>query len=124
MDEKGATWFRRREVMNGGKIADELRKSGLLKLKVYQPAQQFLRPKTPRIIGCKRWLLASVTFQNSPNWALNPVLWGDDVSLLNVQVRKLAAAQNRDAWSSWRARKSSARAEFVAAKISSNFIRR
>lgn len=96
LDEKGATWFPSREVMNGGRIVDELRKSGSLKLEDFAPAHQFLRPKMLRIIGCKRLLLAGVTFQNPPNWTLNPVLC-DDVSILNVQVRNLPNAQNSDA---------------------------
>jgi len=49
-----------------------------------------------RLIGCKKVLLESVTFQNPPNWTLNPALC-DDVSILNVQVRNSPLAQNSDA---------------------------
>ena len=37
-----------------------------------------------------------MTFQNPPNWTLNPVLC-DDVSILSVQVRNSPIAQNSDA---------------------------
>jgi polygalacturonase len=41
-------------------------------------------------------LLQGVTFQNPPNWTINPVLC-EDVSILNVQVRNSPIAQNSDA---------------------------
>ena len=96
LGEKGATWYPSREVMSGGKIAEQLRKSGSLNLADYEPAHQYLRPKMLRLIGVKRLLLEGVTFQNPPNWTLNPVLC-EDVSILNVQVRNSPAAQNADA---------------------------
>jgi polygalacturonase len=96
LNEKGDTWYPSREVMNGGKLVESLREAGSLKLADYEPAHQFLRPKMLRLIGCKKVLLAGVTFQNPPNWTLNPVLC-DDVSILNVQVRNSPLAQNSDA---------------------------
>jgi polygalacturonase len=73
-----------------------LRKSNSLKLEDYEPAHQFLRPKMLRLIGCKRVLLEGVTFQNPPNWTMNPALC-EDVSILNVEVRNSPIAQNSDA---------------------------
>ncbi len=96
LDEKGTTWFPGRAALDGAKIVDALRKAGSLKLDDYAAAHQFLRPKMLRLIGCKRLLLEGVTFQNPPNWTLNPVLC-EDVSILNVQVRNLPNAQNSDA---------------------------
>jgi len=96
VDEKGTTWYPSREVMGGTKIVGDLRKNNSLKLEDYEPAHQYLRPKLLRIIGCKRLLLEGVTFQNPPNWTLNPALC-DDVSILNVQVRNSPTAQNSDA---------------------------
>jgi DNA sulfur modification protein DndE len=49
-----------------------------------------------RLISCQRVLLTGITFQNPPNWTLNPVLC-ENVSLLGVQVRNLPDAQNSDA---------------------------
>lgn len=96
VDEKGMTWYPGREAMDGAKIVSALRQSNSFALADYEPAHQFLRPKMVRLIGCKRVLLANVTFQNPPNWTLNPVLC-DDISILNVQVRNLPTAQNSDA---------------------------
>ena len=96
LNEKGDTWFPSKEVMAGEKIVKALRKSGSIKLEDYEPAHQYLRPKMLRIIGCKKLLLQGVTFQNPPNWTMNPVLC-DDVSILNVQVRNSPIAQNSDA---------------------------
>jgi polygalacturonase len=96
LDEKGTTWYPGSEVMTGGKVVEALQKRNSLKLEEYEPAHQFLRPKMLRLIGCKKVLLEGVTFQNPPNWTLNPVLC-EDVSILNVQVRNLPTAQNSDA---------------------------
>jgi polygalacturonase len=96
LDDKGVTWYPSRAVMTGGKNVETLRKQNSVKPEDYEPFHQFLRPKMLRFIGCKRVLLDSVTFQNPPNWTLNPVLC-DDVSILNVQVRNSPDAQNSDA---------------------------
>ena len=72
LNEKGDTWWPSREAMDGGKVVAKLRKNNSLKLADYEPAHQFLRPKMLRLIGCKKVLLEGVTFQNPPNWTMNP----------------------------------------------------
>ena len=96
LNEKGDTWYPGPEVVSGEKTVESLRQSGSLKLADYEPAHRFLRPKMLRLIGCKKVSLEGVTFQNPPNWTLNPALC-EDVFLLNVQVRNLPTAQNSDA---------------------------
>jgi polygalacturonase len=96
VSERGDTWYPGREVMTGERVVSELRRKGSLNLEEYEPGHQFLRPKMLRIIGCKKVLLQGVTFQNPPNWTINPVLC-DDVSILGVQVRNSPIAQNSDA---------------------------
>ncbi len=96
LDEKGATWWPSRAAMAGEKLVEKLRKENSLKPADYEPAHQFLRPKMLRLIGCKKVLLEGVTFQNPPNWTMNPVLC-EDVSILNVNVHNLPTAQNSDA---------------------------
>jgi polygalacturonase len=96
LNEKGDTWWPSRDAMNGEKFVEQLRKSGSVNPADYEPAHQFLRPKMVRLIGCKKVLLEGVTFQNPPNWTLNPALC-EDVSIVNVQVRNSPAAQNSDA---------------------------
>ena len=96
LNEKGDTWYPSREVIGGEKIVEKLRKENSVTLADYEPAHQFLRPKMLRIIGCKKVLLHGVTFQNPPNWTINPVLC-EDVSILNVTVHNLPTAQNSDA---------------------------
>jgi polygalacturonase len=93
---KGDTWWPSREAMAGEKLAGQLRKDGSLNLEDYEPAHRFLRPKMVRLIGCHKVLLQGVTFQNPPNWTLNPVLC-ENVSILGVAVHNSAAAQNSDA---------------------------
>jgi len=96
LSENGDTWWPNREALTGAKIVGALRDSHSLKLADYEPAHAFLRPKMLRLIGCKRVLLEGVTFQNPPNWTLNPVLC-EDVSILKVEVRNSPDAQNSDA---------------------------
>ena len=96
INDKGDIWFPSRAVMDGEKIISTLRKAGSLKIEDYEPAHQFLRPKMLRLIGVKRLRLEGVTFQNPPNWTLNPVLC-EDVSIINIQVRNSPNAQNSDA---------------------------
>jgi len=96
LNEAGDTWYPGRAVITGAKLVENLRAHNSLTLADYEPAHQFLRPKMLRIIGCKKVLLQGVTFQNPPNWTMNPVLC-EDVSLLNVTVHNLPTAQNSDA---------------------------
>jgi polygalacturonase len=96
LNEKGDIWWPSREAMAGEGIVGQLRGRGSLELEEYEPARQYLRPKMVRLINCKKVLLESVTFQNPPNWTLNPALC-EDVWVLNVAVHNSAAAQNSDA---------------------------
>jgi polygalacturonase len=96
VNKKGDTWYPSQQVMDGAKIVERLRTNNVLTLADYEPYHQFLRPKMLRLIGCKRVLLQGVTFQNPPNWTMNPALC-EDVSILNVEVRNSPDAQNSDA---------------------------
>jgi polygalacturonase len=96
LDEKGETWWPSQAAMDGEKNVPLLEKNGSLNLADYEPYHQTLRPRMIRLIGCKKVLLQGVTFQNPPNWTLNPAL-SEDVSILNVTVHNSYAAQNSDA---------------------------
>jgi len=96
LDEKSATWWPGAAAMNGEQMVARLRESGSLQAADYESAHQFLRPKMLRLIGCKKVLIEGVTFQNPPNWTMNPALC-EDVSVLNVTVHNSPAAQNSDA---------------------------
>jgi DNA sulfur modification protein DndE len=96
LDPKGDTWWPSRQAMSGAKLVMKLRKEGSFNLPDYEPAHPFLRPKMLHLINCRKVLLEGVTFQNPPNWTLNPALC-EDVSILRVQVHNSPAAQNSDA---------------------------
>ncbi len=49
-----------------------------------------------RLVGCHKVLLEGVTFQNPPNWTLNPALC-EDVTIRDINVHNSYAAQNSDA---------------------------
>jgi polygalacturonase len=91
----GTTWWPSREAMEGGTLVEKLREEKSLKLEAYEPARQFLRPNLLKLIGCRKVLLEGVTFQNSPNWNLNPKLC-EDVTVRNVTVRNPWFSQNGD----------------------------
>jgi len=96
LNKKGDTWWPSSEAMAGEKTVEALRTNGSISVESYEPYHQFLRPKMLRLIGCKKVLLEGVTFQNPPNWTMNPVLC-EDVSILDVMVHNLPTAQNSDA---------------------------
>jgi polygalacturonase len=96
LDEKSSTWWPGEAAMDGEKLVSKLRDSGSLNPADYEAAHQYLRPKMLRLIGCQKVLLEGVTFQNPPNWTMNPAL-SVDVSILNVTVHNSPAAQNSDA---------------------------
>jgi hypothetical protein len=54
-----------------------------------------LRPVMVSLVECRRVLLEGVTFQNSPNWNLHPLMC-EDVTLRRVTVRNPWFSQNGD----------------------------
>jgi polygalacturonase len=53
------------------------------------------RPNLLKLVNCRKVLLESVTFQNSPGWNLNPTLC-TDLTLRNIDVRNPWYSQNGD----------------------------
>jgi len=96
VNDRGNTWWPSRSAMEGETNVGALRRRGSLNVEEYEPYHQFLRPKMLRLIKCKKLLIENVTFQNPPNWTMNPVLC-EDVSIINVTVLNSPAAQNSDA---------------------------
>lgn len=96
VNERGDTWWPSQAVMEGEKKVALLQGSGSLNLADYEPYHQFLRPKLLCLIECKKVLLQGVTFENPPNWTLNPAMC-EDVSIFNVTIHNSYAAQNSDA---------------------------
>ncbi|MGA2139890.1 MAG: glycoside hydrolase family 28 protein [Verrucomicrobiia bacterium] len=95
-DESGNTWWPSREAMAGEKLMRQLGRPRSPRLEDYEPAHEFLRPRLLRLIDCRKVLLEGVTFQNPPNWTLNPTLC-KDVTIRNVTVHNAWYAQNSDA---------------------------
>jgi polygalacturonase len=96
LDAKGETWWPSQAAMAGEKAVAEMQSNNVTDVSQYEPYHQHLRPKLVCLIGCKKVLLQGVTFENPPNWTLNPAL-SEDVSILNVNVHNSYAAQNSDA---------------------------
>jgi polygalacturonase len=95
-DARGTMWWPSKDAMNGGRLVIMLEKTNCLDPENYEPAHQFLRPKMVRLVGCHKVLLAGVTFENPPNWTVNPALC-EDVTIRNINIHNSYAAQNSDA---------------------------
>ncbi|MEA3186522.1 MAG: hypothetical protein QOD99_352, partial [Chthoniobacter sp.] len=95
MDPNG-TWWPSQQASDGDKVAKRLREEGNLKPEDYEPAHQYLRPRLVKLIGCHKVLLEGVTFQNSPNWTVNPTLC-EDLTIRGITSRNAWSAQNTDA---------------------------
>ncbi|HEV2330724.1 MAG TPA: glycoside hydrolase family 28 protein [Verrucomicrobiae bacterium] len=96
VDERGTTWWPSEDAMKAGRLVMMLQKTNCLNLEEYEPAHQFLRPKMVRLVGCHKVLLENVTFENPPNWTVNPALC-EDVTIRNINIHNSYAAQNSDA---------------------------
>ena len=96
VDPNGTTWWPSHGALAGGRLVISLLKTNCLDPQAYEPAHQFLRPKMVRLIGCRKVLLLGVTFQNPPNWTVNPALC-EDVTIQNINIHNSYAAQNSDA---------------------------
>ncbi|HEY3762925.1 MAG TPA: glycoside hydrolase family 28 protein [Verrucomicrobiae bacterium] len=96
LDADGTTWWPNTNIMSGAKIAARLMSEGSLNLADYEPAHESMRPKMVHLVGIKKLLLQGVTFQNPPNWTLNPALC-ENVTILDVKVHNAYSAQNSDA---------------------------
>jgi polygalacturonase len=96
VDEAGTTWWPSQDAIDAAKLVGMLQKTNCLELEAYEPAHQYLRPKMVHLVGCHKVLLQGVTFENPPNWTLNPALC-EDVTIRNVSIHNSYAAQNSDA---------------------------
>jgi polygalacturonase len=96
VDASGTTWWPSREASEGGRLVRRLRAANSFDVRDYEPAHQFLRPKLVKLLNCRRVLLDGVTFQNSPNWTLNPTFC-EDVTIRGVTSRNPYYGQNTDA---------------------------
>lgn len=94
--QDGKMWWPSKEAMEGGALVNKLKESKSVNIADYEPAHQFLRPTLLKFIDCKRILFEGVTFQNSPNWHVHPLLC-QDLTIRNVTIRSSWTAQNSDA---------------------------
>ncbi len=96
LDARKETWWPSRSAMNGENVFNQLESAGDVNPTDYEAIHDWLRPRMVRLLDCRRVLLQGVTFQNPPNWTLNPQLC-ENVSILNVTVHNPPYAQNSDA---------------------------
>jgi polygalacturonase len=96
VDSRGTTWWPEKDAMEGGRLVAMLQKTNCLDPEEYEPAHQYLRPKMIHLVGCHKVLLEGVTFQNPPNWTVNPAFC-EDVTIRNISIHNSYAAQNSDA---------------------------
>ncbi|OKS86967.1 glycoside hydrolase family 28 protein [Mucilaginibacter polytrichastri] len=95
VSEDKKTWYPSEKSLKGS----QTKQAGVLvngkTVKDYEDIKDFLRPNLVVLESCKKVLLESVTFQNSPAWNLHPLMC-EDVTVRNVQVKNPWYAQNGD----------------------------
>lgn len=93
LNPKGDEWWPSQAALDGRAAVEKI---SSLNPADYEPWHQYLRPKLLRLVDCRRVLLEGVTFQNAPNWTLNPALC-EDVTLRDLKISNPKSAQNSDA---------------------------
>ncbi|WP_316798806.1 glycoside hydrolase family 28 protein [Pedobacter frigidisoli] len=95
VSEDGKMWYPSEKTVKGSKTKN----AGVIvagkTAADYEDIKDFLRPNLVVLTNCKKVLLESVTFQNSPAWNLHPLLC-QDLTLRNLQVKNPWYAQNGD----------------------------
>lgn len=97
LNESGTTWYPNAASLKGAKACKAFNvPSGLTSEEDWESVRPWLRPEFLRFTGCKKVLIESVIFRNSPCWTLHPFLC-EDITINNVQVSNPWYAQNGDA---------------------------
>ena len=96
LNPKGDEWWPSQAALDGRAAVEALAAAGSLDVAAYAPYHPYLRPRLLRLVDCRRVLLEGVTFRNSPEWTLNPVLC-EDVALRDLKIFNPHSAQNSDA---------------------------
>ncbi|MDJ1468704.1 glycosyl hydrolase family 28 protein [Xanthocytophaga flava] len=94
LSDNKETWYPSEKAYKGSLTP----KAGVLepgKEKDVTSIKDFLRPNLLVLTNCKRVLLESITFQNSPAWCLHPLLC-EHITLRNLYVKNPWYAQNGD----------------------------
>ena len=93
-NDKKDTWFPSAQSLKGN---DWYKPGALMSSKEeYETIHDFLRPNMIVLNRCKRVLLESVAFQNSPAWTMHPLMT-DHLTIRNVICKAASYAQNSDA---------------------------
>ena len=93
--DRNNLWWPTKQAMNGAYDLERLSRKGRLTKKDYMTARDFLRPVMISLVKCKNVLLDGVTFQNSPDWNINPVLCSNLI-VRNITVRNPWFSSNGD----------------------------
>jgi polygalacturonase len=95
LSEDGRTWFPSAKT----KLAYEKKRTSTIEdgqtLKDFDAIKDFLRPNLLVLNNCSKVLLEGVTFQNSPAWALHPLMC-EELTVRDVTVKNPGYAHNGD----------------------------
>jgi polygalacturonase len=94
--DEGSIWWPAGGTPQGEALMRQLRHDGKsASPEEYAKVVGSLRPVLLSLVNCRRVLLDGPTFQNSPAWALHPLLC-EDVTVRNIFVKNEWYAQNGD----------------------------
>ncbi|TGE03696.1 glycoside hydrolase family 28 protein [Hymenobacter fodinae] len=97
LNEKQDRWYPTAQSLKGTTVKE----AGVLneekqRIEDFTDIKDYLRPDFLVLDGCKRLLLESVTFQNSPAWTVHPMM-SQDIIIRNVNVLNGPYTPNTDA---------------------------
>lgn len=96
VDDEEGIWWPADQASLGEALIRQLERDGKpASAKECAKAAGSLRPVLLSLVNCRRVLLDGPTFQNSPAWALHPLLC-EDVTVRNIFVKNEWYAQNGD----------------------------
>jgi len=88
-------WFPSQKSLKGELLSEKQLLDGNLTEEEWNSIKDFLRPVMVSFIECKNVYLQGVLFENSPSWAIHPLLC-ENLTVENIFVRNPLFAQNGD----------------------------
>jgi polygalacturonase len=95
LSEDKKTWYPSEKSFKGSQLKNPGQITADKTPQFYDDVKDFLRPNLLVFTSCKKVLLETVTFQNSPAWCLHPLMC-QDLTVRNISVKNPWYAQNGD----------------------------
>jgi polygalacturonase len=97
LSKDGKIWYPSEKSLRGERLSEENLNVPRKQMNdaEWEAVKDFMRPVMVSFISCKNVLLSGTLFENSPAWAIHPLMC-ENVIVDNIMVRNPAYAQNGD----------------------------